>query len=79
MIFLIFFGILQLLQHAGYIKVDWIKVQHDVEAALDQDGDGKFDRKDIEILKNKYMAILQQSLVTGGGFAAGFYLGVKYM
>eukprot|EP01084_Bolivina_argentea_P090901 163710_1 len=69
---------LQLLQHGGYITVDWMKIEKDVEKALDQDGDGKFDRKDIEILRKKYMGILQQSLLTGGGFAAGFYAGIKY-
>ena len=66
-----------MLQHYGYISIDWMKIEGDVEKALDQDGDGKFDAKDVEILRKKYMAVLQQSVFAGSGFIAGFAAGFK--
>ena len=66
------------MQHYGYISINWIKIQADVEKSLDQDGDGKFDAKDIEILQKKYMAVLQQSVFAGSGFIAGFAAGFRW-
>ena len=68
----------KVLQHQGYIDVHWMKIEQDVEKALDQDGDGKFDAKDIAILKRKYMAVVQQSVFAGSGFIAGFAAGFKW-
>eukprot|EP01084_Bolivina_argentea_P051441 94619_1 len=69
---------LQGLQYAGYITIDWLKVEDDVIKAVDQNDDGKFDEKDIAILKRKYMAVLQQSVFAGSGFIAGFAAGFKW-
>lgn len=55
-----------------------MKIQGDVEKSLDQDGDGKFDAKDVEILRQKYMAVLQQSVFAGSGFIAGFAAGFRW-
>ena len=69
---------LEVLQHFGYIQVDWMKVQEHAEEVLDQDGDGKVDGKDWEILRKKYMGTITQGLVASSGFAAGFALGFKW-
>eukprot|EP00483_Globobulimina_turgida_P001318 UN01320 len=69
---------LQALQYSGYITVNWMKVESDVIKAVDQNDDGKFDAKDIAILKGKYMAILQQSVFAGSGFIAGFAAGFRW-
>ena len=69
---------LQILQHNGYITVDWSKVERDVITKMDQNNDGKFDEQDVKILANKYKKILSQSLLSGSGFVSGFYFGLKY-
>jgi len=47
-----FMGV-QFLSSAGYIHPDWKKVEEDVIAKLDQNGDGKLDLADAKIAKDK--------------------------
>ena len=69
---------LQILQHNGYINIDWNKVEKDIIKAVDQNNDGKLDEKDLIILKQKYMSVIAQSMLSGSGFAAGFLMGIRY-
>ena len=68
----------QALQQAGYIKIDYGKVQEDTQKLLDVNGDGKLDVNDIIILWNKVKDFLSYQLPGAGGFSAGFVIGLKY-
>eukprot|EP00759_Apiculatamorpha_spiralis_P055322 PhF_6_TR7428/c0_g1_i1/m.11112/K17986/FUNDC1; FUN14 domain-containing protein 1 len=72
------FIFLQFLQYKGYIQVKWGKVAEDLEKQLDQDGDGKFDKKDMKVLMGRFMEILQTGIPSGAGFSAGFYAALRW-
>ena len=40
---------IQYLAYKGVIKINWNKALGSIGAALDRDGDGKFDYKDVKI------------------------------
>jgi len=66
------------LQKAGYVTINYHKIEADVTKLMDLNKDGKVDQKDYEFLSDKTAAILaDNSLGTSGGFAAGFALGLK--
>ena len=63
------FILLQLLAYKGYISIDWGAMEHDTQALLaDPSGAGLGDR-----LWN----VIAANLPFGGGFAAGFAIGLK--
>ena len=61
-----------------YINVNWKRVEEDLTKKLDVDGDGKFTTNDVSRIIKKYLAILTTQLPSSGGFALGFYYGVKW-
>jgi uncharacterized membrane protein (Fun14 family) len=68
---------LQTLSYYGYIDVDHVAIQKDVENMLDLNKDGKVDGKDGTIAQEKLMEILQFGLPGGGGFVVGFVSGIR--
>jgi len=67
------------LQRAGYIEVNWNKVEADVMGQLDYDGNGKVDGKDAQLCMQdivRYMAD-KNSAVTAGTFSLGLLLGLR--
>ena len=71
------FMTLQTLSYKGYIEVDHVKIQKEVENFLDQNADGKIDAEDGKIAYNKALAVLEFNLPSGSGFAAGFIGGLR--
>ena len=66
------------LAHMGYVKVDWAKVEKDVTALLDQNGDGKLDEKDMASFYIKAIKMLEtNNAAISGGFGAGFLYGMR--
>lgn len=61
----------QMLQSRGYISVDWVKVETEVRAALDVDGDGALTAKDASIAWDTVVDSLRVGVPGGTGFAAG--------
>ena len=61
----------QMLQSRGYISVDWNKVETEVRAALDVDGDGALTAKDASIAWDTVVDSLRVGVPGGTGFAAG--------
>jgi uncharacterized membrane protein (Fun14 family) len=72
------FIIVQIASHKGWISVNWSKVGGAVESLLDQNGDGKFDHKDANILLKRMMEFLAVGLPSAAGFSAGCLLGLKW-
>ena len=68
---------LQTLNYYGYINVDHSTIQKDVTDLFDLNKDGKVDSEDGQIGLEKVMEVLQYNLPAGGGFAAGFYGGIR--
>ncbi len=60
---------LQLLAYAGYIQIDWTRIQQDVDPLLDQ--------ARLQGLWNQLLEVLTFNLPFAGGFTAGFVLGLK--
>ena len=73
----IFIGF-QALQQAGYITIDYSKVQNDTVKLLDADGDGKFTVDDVIFAWNKFKSSIMYHVPGAGGFSAGFLIGFKY-
>ncbi|CAK4639110.1 hypothetical protein LEN26_008297 [Aphanomyces euteiches] len=63
---------------AGYIQINWKKVEKDAIAAVDPNGDGKIDADDVKVWWQKFLKLAQHNLPSSGGFAAGFFLGITY-
>jgi uncharacterized membrane protein (Fun14 family) len=61
----------QMLQSRGYISVDWKKVETEVRAALDVDGDGALTAKDASIAWDTVVDSMRVGVPGGTGFAAG--------
>ncbi|ETV89403.1 hypothetical protein H257_00695 [Aphanomyces astaci] len=68
----------QMAASAGYIQIDWKKVEKDAIAAVDPNGDGKITPDDFKIWWKKFLALSKHNLPSSGGFAAGFFLGLTY-
>merc|ERR1712032_4964 len=70
---------------AGYITVNWKKVETDVMGVLDTNGDGKFDEKDGMVWLEKILKTLSNDETEGNaaknsstaGFTGGFLIGLK--
>jgi len=64
---------------AGYITVDWEKVDEDMKIASDEINKKLVEQKENEEAKklfDKASLFVCRNLVTAGGFAAGFFLGI---
>ncbi|KAF0698773.1 Aste57867_10631 [Aphanomyces stellatus] len=68
----------QMAASAGYIQVDWKKIEKDAIAAVDPNGDGKIDADDFKIWWKKFYAMAKYNMPSSGGFATGFALGLVY-
>jgi len=67
-----------LLTQAGYITVNYKKVEHDLTKLLDFNKDGKVDDKDYVFASERLLKLMTDNgLGSGAGFAAGFYTGFK--
>jgi FUN14 domain-containing protein 1 len=69
---------LQILQHYGYITIQWKKVQSDIVHAVDQDGDGEFTYKDVGMLLKRFILFVGHGIPNAAGFSTGVYTGLKY-
>ena len=67
----------QFASYQGYIKVDYSGIQKVAEKALDVNGDGVVDEKDAEAALDKIYKVASFNMPGGGGFAAGFLLGLR--
>mmetsp|Transcript_6553 Transcript_6553/g.8516 ORF Transcript_6553/g.8516 Transcript_6553/m.8516 type:complete len:125 (+) Transcript_6553:63-437(+) len=63
---------------AGYIAVDWNKVQSDVVSTVDTNNDGKLDEEDVKAYWANVKKVLINGIPDAGGFSLGFLWGVKY-
>jgi len=72
------FVALQLLQHKGYITINWGKAEKELVDSVDQNGDGKLDKDDLLIAKNRVMPILTKGLPSAAGFGTGLFLAFKF-
>ncbi|KJE91555.1 hypothetical protein CAOG_02683 [Capsaspora owczarzaki ATCC 30864] len=69
---------LQAAQYAGYIHVNWGKIEKDVKSVLDVNRDGKVDEADIKHLYEHAMEVARYALPSSTGFATGLALGLKF-
>ena len=60
---------LQLLAQAGYVEVDWTRIQKDVEPLLQQPG--------LQSLWRRLVATLTYNLPFGASFVGGLLLGLR--
>ena len=67
---------LQALGYYGYIDVNWAKVKQDSINVMDADHDGKLTVKDLKIWWGKLRHVCEYNLPGGGGFGAGFMMGL---
>ncbi|TBH20483.1 FUN14 domain-containing protein [Thermus thermamylovorans] len=63
------FVALQLLAQAGYVQVDWTRIQRDVEPFLQQPG--------LQGLWERLLATLTHNLPFGASFVGGLILGLR--
>jgi uncharacterized membrane protein (Fun14 family) len=63
------FVVLQLLAQAGYVQVDWTRIQKDVEPLLQDEG--------VKDLWERLLATLTHNLPFGASFTAGLLLGLR--
>jgi uncharacterized membrane protein (Fun14 family) len=63
------FVVLQLLAQAGYVQVDWTRIQKDVEPLLQDEG--------VKGLWERLLATLTHNLPFGASFTAGLLLGLR--
>lgn len=68
----------QALSFMGYIHVRWGKLQRDILAHLDADGDGKLTTNDFAVLWRKLLTVLRFNLPSAGGFGSGLLLGLRW-
>lgn len=71
------FVTIQTLSYKGYLQVDHVKIQKQVEGLLDLNEDGKVDVADGKIAFDQTMQVLQYNMPSGTGFAAGFIGGLR--
>ncbi|RWS30468.1 FUN14 family protein-like protein [Leptotrombidium deliense] len=60
--------------HNGYVKVNWNRVNNDVQKAKKEIG--KRAEKELPELLDKTQAFIVENMLLAGGFAGGFCLGV---
>lgn len=63
------FVVVQLLAQAGYIQVDWTRIQRDVEPLLQQPG--------LQSLWERLLSTLTYNLPFGASFVGGLILGLR--
>ena len=63
--------------NAGYIDVDWAKVEKDVISKIDTDADGKITKVDLKKYWEKVKSILTYNMPSASGFSIGFFYGLK--
>ncbi|WP_198665521.1 FUN14 domain-containing protein [Thermus sediminis] len=63
------FVALQLLAQAGYVQVDWTRIQQDVEPFLQQPG--------LQSLWERLLSTLTHNLPFGASFVGGLILGLR--
>jgi uncharacterized membrane protein (Fun14 family) len=63
------FLVVQLLAQAGYIQVDWTRIQRDVEPLLQQPG--------LQSLWERLLTTLTYNLPFGASFVGGLILGLR--
>ena len=69
-----FIGI-QVAQYQGWISIDWADVEEKIVETVDQDMDGKFTVKDLEIIWQRAKRILIKHVPKSTAFLSGFLLG----
>ncbi|RLN37810.1 hypothetical protein BBJ28_00016509 [Nothophytophthora sp. Chile5] len=74
----IIFLMAQTAAYNGYIDIHWGKVQKDVIAKVDPNGDGKIDKDDVKLWYRKLLKVLTANLPSSAGFSSGFALGIYY-
>ncbi|KAL4175580.1 hypothetical protein KRP22_000545 [Phytophthora ramorum] len=62
----------------GYIDIKWGKVQKDMIARVDPNGDGKINSQDVKLWYRKLLKIMKTNLPSSAGFSSGFALGIYY-
>lgn len=72
-----FIGV-QLLARAQLVKVNWGRVQQMFVGKVDQNGDGKFDVKDVGILAGRLIKNLTYEMPNSVSFAGAFWYAFKY-
>ncbi|KAI9905141.1 hypothetical protein PsorP6_013433 [Peronosclerospora sorghi] len=72
------FIIAQTAAYYGYVDIKWGKVQKDVIAKVDPNGDGKIDSKDVKLWYQRLVKIMKLNLPSSAGFSSGFALGICY-
>ncbi|KAK3262663.1 hypothetical protein CYMTET_28495 [Cymbomonas tetramitiformis] len=71
----VIFAFLQILAYNGFIEINWGKIKGSLEKKMDQDGDGKFNVKDIKVLLMGTFKVLKYNLPSATSFVPGFYYG----
>lgn len=68
---------LQIANHTGYIKVDWKRVEKDVNKAKKQLKQGtKQAGPELNTMVDKTTEFVKQNIVVTSGFVGGFLLGL---
>ena len=57
--------------------VDQSKIQSRFQRALDLNGDGKVDEKDMDLIGTKVKDVLEYNMPAGTGFVPGLLLGMR--
>ncbi|CEL95785.1 unnamed protein product [Vitrella brassicaformis CCMP3155] len=70
------FIVLQSLNYAGYLKIEWHKIEQEVAKKFDTDEDGKLTTKDFAAFWEKFQKAMSYTLPGAGGFGFGFLLAV---
>ncbi|ORC90778.1 uncharacterized protein TM35_000072020 [Trypanosoma theileri] len=70
---------LQSLSYMGYIQINWKRVEQDITNVVDQNGDGKIDQKDLNIILKRFIKFAGSGLSDIAAFTAGFFLGAKFI
>ncbi|XP_069505081.1 FUN14 domain-containing protein 2 isoform X2 [Ambystoma mexicanum] len=73
------FFLLQIANHTGYIKVDWKRVEKDVNKAKQQLKIGKSSQKpprEVRTKINEVKMFVNKNIVLSGGFVGGFLIGM---
>jgi len=73
----VLFVAVQSAAYAGYIDVDWAKVEKDVISKIDTDADGKITKVDLKKYWEKVKIILTYNMPSASGFSIGFFCGLK--
>ncbi|KAG7393037.1 hypothetical protein PHYPSEUDO_013525 [Phytophthora pseudosyringae] len=74
----IVFIMAQTAAYNGYIDIKWGKVQKDMIAKVDPNGDGKINSDDVKLWYRKLLRIMKTNLPSSAGFSSGFALGIYY-